>query len=73
MRQVMPHRNNIVADRGRCKSFLHPKTGHPPKSGYCGIPVHIGSDRFKTSSVCHNNDINGVAEIGGSAAITALG
>jgi len=23
MRQVMPHRNNIGADRGRCKRFLH--------------------------------------------------
>jgi hypothetical protein len=27
MRQVMPHRNNIVADRRRCKSFLHKKAG----------------------------------------------
>ena len=24
MRQVMPHRNNIVADRRRCKCFLRP-------------------------------------------------
>jgi hypothetical protein len=22
MRQVMPHRNNIVAERGSCKTFL---------------------------------------------------
>jgi hypothetical protein len=27
MRQVMPHRSNIVADRRRCKSFLHKKAG----------------------------------------------
>jgi hypothetical protein len=27
MRQVMPHRNNMVADPRRCKSFLHLKTG----------------------------------------------
>jgi hypothetical protein len=29
MRQVMPHRNNIVAQPDRCKSFLRPKTGYP--------------------------------------------
>jgi hypothetical protein len=27
MRQVMPHRNNIVADPEDCKSFFHKKPG----------------------------------------------
>jgi hypothetical protein len=26
MRQVMPHRSNIVADAEDCKSFFHKKT-----------------------------------------------
>ena len=26
MRQVMPHRSNIVADPDNCKNFLHKKT-----------------------------------------------
>ena len=26
MRQVMPHRNNIVADPVNCKNFLHKKS-----------------------------------------------
>jgi hypothetical protein len=28
MRQVMPHRSNIVADPEDCKSFFHKKAGH---------------------------------------------
>ena len=32
MRQVMPHRNNIVADHRRCKPFLHPMSGRPLNS-----------------------------------------
>ena len=27
MRQVMPHRSNIVADPANCKNFLHKKAG----------------------------------------------
>jgi hypothetical protein len=27
MRQVVPHRNNIVADPDNCKSFLHKNAG----------------------------------------------
>jgi hypothetical protein len=27
MRQVMPHRNNIVADPDNCKNFLHKSAG----------------------------------------------
>jgi len=29
MRQVMPHRNNIGADRRRCKCFLRPVDDRP--------------------------------------------
>jgi uncharacterized protein (UPF0305 family) len=32
MRQVMPHRNNIVADRRRCKCFLCPVDDRTPES-----------------------------------------
>ncbi len=32
MRQVMPHRNNIVARTGRCKSFLLPAGDRPLNS-----------------------------------------
>ena len=39
MRQVMPHRNNIVADRRRCKCFLRPVDRSPPNSEHCCIPV----------------------------------
>jgi hypothetical protein len=45
MRQVMPHRNNIVADRSRCKSFLHRICGHPLNSRDCGIWVPTASRR----------------------------
>jgi hypothetical protein len=27
MRQVMPHRSNIVAEAGDCKSFFHKNAG----------------------------------------------
>ena len=33
MRQVMPHRNNIVADPANCKSFLNKNAGHPHSLG----------------------------------------
>ena len=39
MRQVMPHRNNIVADRDRCKRFLCPVDDRPLNPGHCGICV----------------------------------
>ena len=41
MRQVMPHRSNIGADRFSCKSFLHGMSTYPLNSGDCGIPVRI--------------------------------
>jgi hypothetical protein len=28
MRQVMPHRSNIVADPDNCKNFLHKNAGN---------------------------------------------
>ena len=33
MRQVMPHRNNIVPDLRRCKCFLRPVDDRLPNSG----------------------------------------
>ena len=35
MRQVMPHRNNIVAPCRSCKTFLRMMGLCPLKSGYC--------------------------------------
>ncbi len=48
MRQVMPHRNNIVAARGRCKTFLHPMGSRPLNSGDCCNPVRPLALRVKT-------------------------
>ena len=42
MRQVMPHRNNIVADSRSCKSFLRPIGRCAPKFGDCGNPAPPG-------------------------------
>jgi hypothetical protein len=45
MRQVMPHRNNIVAQPGRCKSFLRPTGVCPLIWRHCGIligPANLG-------------------------------
>ena len=39
MRQVMPHRNNIVARADRCKSFLLPAGDCPLNRRRCGIPI----------------------------------
>ena len=39
MRQVMPHRNNIVARRRRCKCFLCPVDSRSPNSELCCILV----------------------------------
>ena len=39
MRQVMPHRNNIVPDLRRCKCFLRPVDDRRPNPEHCGIPV----------------------------------
>ena len=41
MRQVMPHRSNMVADRLRCKCFLHCGAGCPPNPKRCGIPAKM--------------------------------
>ena len=43
MRQVMPHRNNIVADRRRCKTFLHPMGIRPLNSGTVAIRFDPGA------------------------------
>ncbi len=39
MRQVMPHRNNIVGDCRSCKSFLRPIGSSPLKFRDCGNPA----------------------------------
>ncbi len=39
MRQVMPHRNNIVAGCRSCKRFLRPISSRPLKFGGCGNPA----------------------------------
>ena len=57
MRQVMPHRNNIGADRLTCKSFLHGKLGYPLNSGDCGIPVRIPRRAVGEGSPCNINDL----------------
>ncbi len=39
MRQVMPHRNNIGADRRRCKCFLCHVDNKLPNPEHCCIRV----------------------------------
>jgi len=51
MRQVMPHRNNIGADRLSCKSFLHRMGGYPLNSGDCCIPVRTTTLAAKEESL----------------------
>jgi hypothetical protein len=46
MRQVMPHRNNIVVDTGSCKSFLRPMRPRPADSHTCGTFVSPWSVAF---------------------------
>jgi hypothetical protein len=57
VRQVMPHRNNIVADHRRCKTFLRPMGGGPLNSGDCGISVRTLSDRRKAELLRYNRDL----------------
>ncbi len=57
MRQVMPHRNNIVADRRRCKTFLRPMSRRPLNPGDCGIWVWTPSECHKVKLSIYNNDI----------------
>jgi hypothetical protein len=54
MRQVMPHRNNIVADRPGCKTFLHRMGVRPLNSGdYCN-PVLTMRRRCDAEKYKHN-------------------
>jgi hypothetical protein len=39
MRQVMPHRSNMVADVRPCKSFLHLKTGR--RHHLCAVALRL--------------------------------
>jgi hypothetical protein len=45
MRQVMPHRNNIVSDGRSCKTFLHPDTQSPANPPRCCNLVPFGKCR----------------------------
>jgi len=47
VRQIMPHRNNIVAACRRCKTFLQPPGGRPLNSSHCGISVLTPQGRFR--------------------------
>jgi hypothetical protein len=62
MRQVMPHRNNIVAGRRCCKSFLYPTDSCSPNSVDCGIPVRTPSRRSKSKKMYYNNVIERYSE-----------
>jgi hypothetical protein len=57
MRQVMPHRNNIVARLGRCKSFLRPVSDCPVNWRRCGIPVRSCWKQRKHELCFHINGI----------------
>ena len=51
MRQVMPHRNNIVAPAGPCKSFLRPAGVCPSIWRHCGILIEPANRGKKLNNV----------------------
>ena len=55
MRQIMPHRNNIVADRPGCKTFLHRMGTSPLISGECCNPVPARPGRRRANKSYYNN------------------
>jgi hypothetical protein len=57
MRQVMPHRNNIGADRRGCKTFLHGMGSRPPNSGDCCNPVPTQPMASNDNKPCYNNGL----------------
>jgi hypothetical protein len=57
MRQVMPHRNNIVADSLGCKTFLRRMGSRPLNSGDCCNPVRAREQRPNANKVYYNNDL----------------
>jgi hypothetical protein len=57
MRQVMPHRNNIVAGCLSCKTFLHRMGVGPLNSGDCCNPVPARRRRRIANKLHYNNDL----------------
>jgi hypothetical protein len=57
MRQVMPHRNNIVADRLGCKTFLHRTGSRSLNSGDCCNLVPTRRRRLNANKIYYNNDL----------------
>ena len=57
MRQVMPHRNNIVAGCLSCKTFLHRMGVRPLNSGDCCNPVPARRSRRIANKLHYNNDL----------------
>jgi hypothetical protein len=57
MRQVMPHRNNIVAGCRGCKTFLHRMGNRPLFSGDCCKPVPDRRWRQNANKIYYNNGL----------------
>jgi len=57
MRQVMPHRNNIVADRPGCKTFLRRMGARPLISADCCNPVPAPPGRLVANKAYYNNGL----------------
>jgi len=57
MRQVMPHRNNIVIGRRGCKTFLHRMGSRPPNSGDCCNPVQAWPTGLNANKAYYNNGL----------------
>ncbi len=57
MRQVMPHRNNIVAGPAGCKTFLQPMSSRPLNSGDCGNRVPALRWCANSNKFHYNNDL----------------
>jgi hypothetical protein len=57
MRQVMPHRNNIVAGCRGCKTFLHRMGNRPLFSGDCCKPVPDRRWRTSANKIYYNNGL----------------
>jgi hypothetical protein len=57
MRQVMPHRNNIVAHCRCCKTFLQSMGARPLISGDCCNPVQTAGGVQTQIKLNHNSDL----------------
>ncbi len=70
MRQVMPHRNNIVAGRRSCKSFLRPIGSSPLNFGRCGNPAPPGPLNWGAFKLIVTMLYNDLAQLADRQAIT---